>query len=606
MEQLLTESDEAWALYDPVESRYRWSNASFRQKWGADPSDPWTLFAISPGLYRGAIRKNQEEVTVRILPDQQYYWVHTRERNLALYREAFHHLPVGLVITDVQGALFVDINQTARDFSGYEPGNSTLSLWRDAAQRQHYLHHLQSKGPVRQMPFPFFHLDGRPMDSVTNSALFSHQNQSYLVGTLGSPPPDSGLLHTKTELLQQIFEYAPALIVLSDDSGRIRKVNRSVCALSGYTSDELQDKPFYELIPEEERQKVQQVVELCFHDAHVTYSENHWITKSGERRLLQWSNTRLATGFNNELVHVGIARDITEQRKAEQKFRSLVDNAPDAILEIEANGRVLFTNPAARQIFGNILKTPILNWVHEDAWAEMPDQMQQPQTDVRCRMLHCQDGWRWFDCKGQAGILICRDVTAERQTEESHKMQAVGSVAASLAQEFLQLQKKVEATLEKAARNQAKQEDFQQARQALHEAQELAKQLQNLNQEEAPRPERATLEEMLESAALMLTASLSKVRVQLELQTRESWLSGGRAQLEQMLLNLGLNAVHPGTVLHLSTHKVHERENLDPAHRWVELRIAQNPSGNLYTAAPLEHAVTIPGDPFRVFFPLVT
>lgn len=109
---------------------------------------------------------------------------------------------------------------------------------------------------------------------------------------------------------------------------------------------------------------------------------------------------------------------------------------------------------------------------------------------------------------------------------------------------------------------------------------------------------------MLEGAASLLTASLSKVRIQLELNTQDSWLSGGRAQLEQMLLHLGLNAVHPGTVLHLSTQHVHGQEILDPAHQWVELRITQNPSSSLYAAAP-DQAVSIPGDPFRVFFPLV-
>lgn len=596
MEHLLTESQEAWALYDPAKKRYRWCNPSFHQQWGAEPDDPWTLFTIPPGPYHGTQIHNHEEIAIRVLLDQQYYWIHTRYQNLELYRQAFQNLPIGLVITQVEKAVFVDTNRTAREFSGYQPGDSTRPLWRDPEKRRDYLRYLQTKGPIQQAPFPFFHRDGQALDSVTSAALIHHQGFSYIVGTLGSPPPHSSLLHSKTELLQQIFEYAPALIVLSDDRGRMRKVNRSVCSLSGYTPEELENRPFYELIPEEERQQVQQVVAQCLHDADVTYSENHWITKSGERRLLQWSNTRLTTGFNDELVHVGIARDVTEQRKAEQRFRGLVDNAPDAILEIEGNGTVTFTNHAARQIFGNILQTPILNWVHEDDWQHVADQMQKPKTEVRCRMLHCTEGWRWFDCKGQAGILICRDVTAERQTEESQKMQAVGTVAASLAQEFLQLHKKLEIALDQAS---------PEARSALKSAQNLANQLLKLDQETYFEPERATLEEMLESAASLLTASLSKVRVQLELQTQNSWLNGGRAQLKQMLLSLGLNAVHPGAILHLSTHPVQDSESLDPAYRWVELRITQTPRGELYAVAPLNQAVTIPGDPFRVFFPLV-
>lgn len=579
MEQLLIESDEAWALYDPAEKRYRWHNQAFTRQWGADPCDPWTLFAISPGPYHGTQTHDLVEIAIRIQPDREYYWVHTRDRNLPLYRQAFHSLPVALSLTQLEGALFVDTNQTARDFSGYLPGASTLSLWRDSAQREYYIQHLRTHGVVRQMPFPFYCPEGKPLESITSSGLFDHEGQSYLISTLGSPPPNSTLLHTKTELLQQIFEYAPALIVLSDDSGRMRKVNRSVGEISGYTPEELEGRPFYELIPEEERQRVQDVVEECFHETHVTYSENHWVTRTGERRLLQWSNTRLNSGFNNEIVHVGIGRDVTEQRQAEQKFRNLVDNAPDAILEIDTDGTVLFTNPAARYLFGNILKTPVLNWVHEDDWAAVAEQMQKPRTDVRCRMLHCQDGWRWFDCKGQAGILICRDVTAELQSEEMHKMQAVASVAANLAQKFLELHDKLDDPV------------------ALEEARRLAQKLLRLNQEAQTEPERATLEDILEGATSLLTASLSKVRVQLQLNTRDSWLNGGRTQIEQMLLNLGLSAVHPGSVLHLSTHTASDG---------VELRASLTPAGQPFAPTPFDdRAVILPGDPLRVFFPSV-
>lgn len=577
MEQLLTESDEAWALYDPIEQRYRWANPSFQQRWGTDASDPWTLFALPPGPYHGIQRHQLEEITIRLLPDQQYYWLHVRDTNLPIYRAAFHNLPVGLVLTRVEDATFVAINPRAQELSGYQSGTSTMNLWRDSEQRDYYVKHLTTKGAVLEKPFPYRHVNGHQIDSICSAAHFAQGSNTYIIGTLGPPPPDSSLLHTKTELLQQIFEYAPALIVLSDEHGHMQKVNRSVCSLSGYTPEELKNRPFYELIPEDERQKVQQVVEQCFHDRDVTYSENHWLTKDGQRRLLQWSNIRLYTGFNNELVHVGIARDVTEQRQAETRFRNLVDNAPDAILEIESNGTVVFTNPAARQIFGNILKTPILNWVHEDDWAQVAEQMQKPKTEVRCRMLHCQNGWRWFDCKGQAGILICRDVTEERQSGEVHKMQAVASVAASLAQKFLELHNKLD------------------DQDALDEARELAKQLLKLNESHFE-PERATLEGMLEGAVSLLTASLSKVRVQLQLNTQNSWLSGGRAQLEQMLLNLGLSAVHPGSLLNLSTH---------PAPEGVELRVSLTPSGQLYTPAPLDKAVVLPGDPLRVFFTLV-
>lgn len=579
MEHLLTESDEAWALF--AEDRYHWCNPSYHRMWGAEPSDPWTLFATSPGPYHGSHRHQDEEISVRILPDNQYYLIHCKIQNYDIYREAFHHLPVGLVLTCVENATFVDLNATAQELSGYKKNASTLNLWRNPEQRDYYLKHLKQHGKIVQTPFPYLNADGHPVDSITSTARFSHKDKNYLIGSLGPPPPNASLLHTKTELLQQIFEYAPALIVISDDSGRMQKVNRAVCALSGYTPGELQNKPFYELIPEDERRRVHKVVEQCLTGEDVTYSENHWITSSGEKRLLQWSNIRLNTAFNDEIVHVGVARDVTEQRKAETRFRNLVDNAPDAILEIAPNGTVLFANPTARHTFGNILKTPILNWVHEEDWARVAEEMQKPQTDVQCRMLHAEHGWRWFACRGQSGILIIRDITAARQTTEHRQIQRINEVAANLAEEFQSLQQKLQATLEKA--------DLQLAQDLLAQANQMADLLRKLDQEAQFEPERITLEAMLQEIVAKLTASFSKVRIQLDLQTQHSWIGGGRAQLKQMLLNLGLT--QPS--LHISTHSGEGQ--------WVELRISgANPQATL----SLEQAVVVPGDPLRIFLPL--
>lgn len=242
---------------------------------------------------------------------------------------------------------------------------------------------------------------------------------------------------------------------------------------------------------------------------------------------------------------------------------------------------MLFANPTARHTFGNVLKTPILNWVHEEDWARVAEEMQKPQTDVQCRMLHADHGWRWFACRGQSGILIIRDITAARQTAEHRQIQRINEVAANLAEEFQRLQQKLQSTLEKA--------DFQQAQDVLQQANQMADLLRKLDQEAQFEPERVTLEAMLQEIVSKLTASFSKVRIQLDLQTQNSWISGGRAQIKQLLLNLGLT--QPS--LHISTHPGEGQ--------WVELRISgANPQATL----SLDQAVVVPGDPLRIFLPL--
>src|SRR6185503_10017414 len=45
-------------------------------------------------------------------------------------------------------------------------------------------------------------------------------------------------------------------------------------------------------------------------------------------------------------------RDITERRKAEEKFRALVESAPDAMVIADQNGRITLINSQTEKLFG--------------------------------------------------------------------------------------------------------------------------------------------------------------------------------------------------------------------------------------------------------------
>jgi len=161
------------------------------------------------------------------------------------------------------------------------------------------------------------------------------------------------------DFLNAALENAGALVVVLDHEGRIRRFNHACEKLSGYTFADVEGKfPWDTVLPPEDADTIRRnAFEALAKNPQVSsdHYTNYWVSKRGERHLVEWSNTSLHDGSGKMEFMVCLGTDITERRKSEEEIRRLaaiVKNSPDFIGISDIEGRALYLNDAGRNLVG--------------------------------------------------------------------------------------------------------------------------------------------------------------------------------------------------------------------------------------------------------------
>ncbi|SMP76773.1 PAS domain S-box-containing protein [Desulfonatronum zhilinae] len=110
------------------------------------------------------------------------------------------------------------------------------------------------------------------------------------------------------------------LVVKVDLDGRFLFVSSSYCDLFGKTREELMGQKFMPLVHEEDQDSTARAMESLFIPPHTTYLEQRAMTRNGWR-WLAWSDKAVLDESGNVAAVVGVGRDITQAKKAEQALR---------------------------------------------------------------------------------------------------------------------------------------------------------------------------------------------------------------------------------------------------------------------------------------------
>lgn len=163
--------------------------------------------------------------------------------------------------------------------------------------------------------------------------------------------PLSGLTH---ELFRQVVEAAPNAMVMADRDGQIILVNAQTEKLFGYSRDELLGHCVDMLVPERLRAAHPGYRHMFYGDLR---SRPMGVGRDLFARRKDGSEFPVEIGLNpvttdNEIFVLAAVVDITERRRLEERFRQVVEAAPNAMVMVDREGRIALVNAQTEKLFG--------------------------------------------------------------------------------------------------------------------------------------------------------------------------------------------------------------------------------------------------------------
>ena len=382
-------------------------------------------------------------------------------------------------------------------------------------------------------------------------------------------------VHRELAELEHIYQTAPVGLCLIGQDLKYLRINERLAAMNGLPARAHLGRSVWEVLPETARFFVPLLRRILETGRPVLdwQFRTEKPAAGGPRDLL--ASYYLVRAASGKIVGVaGVVQEITELklveralRESEQRFRALIENSADGFVLLDAHGKILYSGPPILGHQSQELRSrSVLDLLHPDERRRMPELFAGFRTHLGAvvtsehRVRHKDGSWRWVEAVSKnllgdrviAGIVVnYRDVTERKRLEDQYrqtqKLESIGVLAGGVAHDFNNLLTGVlgNATLglDLLSPDHAARPHVDEVIKAAESAAHLTRQLLAYSGKGRFVIQPVNLSDLTREMTTLVRTSIPKtVELRLELANDLPAVEADRGQLQQLVMNLVINA----------------------------------------------------------------